>query len=425
MFKHECKKIVLSISFIFFVIVIFLNFFTQMGDVLSERIEKPQPDWEDFGSVVREVPEVMMPQAISSLVDEYYRGYYVTYPIMTYKEKQLKAKENEKMEKIIEKLTGMSMAELNELTNEMNEKNQQQLNQLLARLEEENIPEEMALCDYVPESYEPAANLSYEEFKDLMDQADDLLGGESSYSESNRLQKFSQVPMTYEEALKDYELTFESGKLGLAYTRLMCDYTGIMIPLVGVFAVAFYWSQDKRRKVQDVIYTRSISSLKLVVTRTGTLLALMAPIVLIPTIILYASVNPLYPETNINWLAAFGETCLWLLPETLFTIAFGALVTELTSPYIAIVLQEAFWFFCLLNTKLVGDIKKIDLVIRHNSLGDMGIFNLSYKTFVWNRVFYLIISLVMLALLVLVYEGKRRGVLKDGFKNFEFGRKES
>lgn len=48
---------------------------------------------------------------------------------------------------------------------------------------------EVALSDHIP----------YEEFKEYMKQADDLIGGGSNYSE-NSLLNYSYVAITYEEA---------------------------------------------------------------------------------------------------------------------------------------------------------------------------------------------------------------------------------
>ncbi|MGN0403123.1 MAG: hypothetical protein ACI4HQ_12815, partial [Acetatifactor sp.] len=52
----------------------------------------------------------------------------------------------------------------------------------------------------------------------------------------------------------------------------------------------------------------------------------------------------------------------------------------------------------------------------HNTLGDIGVWNKEWTDFVRNRLFYLVLSLVIIVAFIAVYDLKRKGRLKIGDK---------
>ena len=161
--------------------------------------------------------------------------------------------------------------------------------------------------------------------------------------------------------------------------------------------------------MEALVYSRRSSSLKIVMTRYAALICCMAVPVLLTLLHTVVSMVRLYPELSIPFGKAVGDTLLWLLPSITVVTALGAFLTELVSPLIAIFVQGAWWYLALESTDLVGDITKHALIIRHNSLGSIRLFEAQYGNFMWNRWFYVGISLVLLILTILVYEWKRRG----------------
>ena len=91
--------------------------------------------------------------------------------------------------------------------------------------------------------------------------------------------------------------------------------------------------------------------------------------------------------------------------------AAGMLLTELISGGAAILVQFVLWFIPLLRGSgmLWGNISRFTLICRHNSLFYREQFITHMGAFVFSRIFYILISLILVLLTVLVYELKRGG----------------
>ena len=63
----------------------------------------------------------------------------------------------------------------------------------------------------------------------------------------------------------------------------------------------------------------------------------------------------------------------------------------------------------LVKMQLSGNITKWDLVVRHNTLAEVELFYTQWDNFVWNRVFYLVLSMVLLGIAIILYDNKRKG----------------
>ena len=70
--------------------------------------------------------------------------------------------------------------------------------------------------------------MDYSRFKELMGQADDLLGGGSNYAVDSLI-GYGTVPLTYEEAKERYDLAVSSDQVTGGYARLFSDYAGVMV----------------------------------------------------------------------------------------------------------------------------------------------------------------------------------------------------
>ena len=65
----------------------------------------------------------------------------------------------------------------------------------------------------------------------------------------------------------------------------------------------------------------------------------------------------------------------------------------------------------LVKMQLSGNITKWDLVVRHNTLAEVELFYTQWDNFVWNRVFYSVLSVVLLGIAIILYDNKRKGKL--------------
>lgn len=108
LFFKECKKILFSLIFIIYCIVLFGFYFTQFANNCEFPLEKPHEGQTDHGTIAKEVPEIMMPSAIKGLVSEYLSEEFSAYPYGFYKSIKLKEKDKKKIAEIITELSGIS-----------------------------------------------------------------------------------------------------------------------------------------------------------------------------------------------------------------------------------------------------------------------------------------------------------------------------
>ena len=375
----EIKKAAISITFFVFIIALLAMPLSQ--DVLNfsnhDVITAPKQG-EDYGIQQKEVPELIMPAAFNSLYNEFTANEYIAYPIGFYKNVKLNETDKEKMAEIISTLSGVPVNDLLTSANYI----------------------EVTLSD----------DISYEEFKECMKQADDLIGGGSNYSENNLL-NYSYVAITYEEAVTNYNLIVNEDKFTGAYARLFCDYTGIILSILPVFIAVAICLKDKRAKMNDLIYVRKTSSFKLILSRYFAIVIS----VMLPTVILaYISNSTVWGQYSgmaLDYLAPLKYALGWLMPSVMIATAIGMFFTELTGTPIAIAIQ-ALWWFIDLNVgvgRLRGVHTLFELTPRHNSLGNTQIFLDEFHTLVANRLMIAGTALLLVAVTVIIYEQKRRG----------------
>lgn len=407
LFLKECKKTICSLTFVLYAAVIIAMYVSQFTTELDYPIMRPSPENSYYGSIVKEVPEVLMPAAVESLILEYLEGSYTAYPFMFYKKVRLKESDTEKIAGIIEELTGITRSELDYFTEyeaggyyEQTDEN----GNMMIGYKEAVLPE-----------YHLSEDISYEHFKELMTKADEIIGKGSKYGEKYLLSNFSTVPMTYEDALAEYE-ELMNDNIAKAYMRLYCDYLGIDLAIMPVFVCVGLWQMDKRSRMEQLIYSRKISSAKLIITRYLALVGCMAVPVALTFFHAMIGLNKLYPEKIINFGEAAGLVIMWLLPSITIVVSVGAFISELLSPLLAIFVQGVWWYAALGKNELTGSITKYTLVIRHNTLGKTRLFRQQFQNFIWNRTGYFILSLILVGLVIFVYEKARKGNY-DGKRN--------
>lgn len=410
LFFKECKKVIFSLTFVMYVAVVFAMYSTQYGGD-TEPLVQPREGMNDYGTIAKEVPEILMPKAIEGLVNEYLSGSFTAYPIGFYKNVKLNEKKSRELCDIIYELSGITKEQLDSF--DYYKEGSMELAPdgfggfapvfMPPTLPEINIPEE----------------LSYERFRELMRQADKIIGGGSNYSDDYIVGTFSRIPMTYEDALDEYNKIIYEEKISPAYARLFCDYSCIDLAIMPVFVAAALAGKDRKSRIEQLIYSRKISSARLVLTRFAALIAVM----LIPVIctVIHAQVGlyGLYDGYEIDMLAFAKYSAMWLLPNILMAAVVGMLLTEIFSPIIAIFVQGAWWFGGIFASAggLTGNITSFVLVPRHNSLYGADLFAETFRQFTFNRIFYTVLAFALLAVTVIVYEIKRRGGFNGLFGN--------
>ncbi len=386
----EIKKTVVSITFLVFIIALLA--FPLSQDVLNfsnDTLTVPEQG-EDYGIQQKEVPELIMPVAFNSLYNEFAANEYIAYPIGFYKNVKLNEADKEKMAKIISTLSEVPVNDLLDYDTSAN-----------------SI--EVTLSD----------DISYEEFKECMKQADDLIGGGSNYSENNLL-NYSYVKITYEEAITNYNLIVNEDKFTGAYARLFCDYVGIILSILPVFIAVAICLKDKRAKMNDLIYARKTSSFELILSRY---FAVVVSVMLLTVILAYISNSTVWGQYSgmaLDYFAPLKYAIGWLMPSVMIASAIGMFFTELTGTPIAIAIQGLWWFIDL-NVgvgRLRGVHSLFELTPRHNSLGNTQIFLDEFHTLVTNRLIIAGVALLLVAATVIIYEQKRRGKF-SGYKEIK------
>ncbi len=383
LFFKECKKVLFSLTFLLYFVAMLAMYFAQFHSDCDKPVREPQPGREDYGTMEKEVPEILMPAAAESLVREYLSNTFEAYPIGFYKEVKLNEEKRQKMAEIITEITGITKEQLDSFEDTELD------------IPEINIP----------------GSLTYEHFRELMDEADDIIGGGSKYSDEWIIGEFSNVPKTYKDALAEYVQFLNEDKITGAYARLYCDYIGIAAAILPVFAAVYLAARDKRSRMEQLVYSRRVSSARLIFTRYGALVFMMTIPVMITAALALIRVRSLYPDTIVDNLVIFRYAAVWLVPNIMTAAAVGMLLTEIISGLLAIFVQSVWWFGIILASVggLTGNIGKFTLVVRHNALYGLDLFRADYGDFIFNRIFFAVVSMAGIALTAFIYEQKRRG----------------
>jgi hypothetical protein len=418
LFFKECKTIAKSIIFLVFICAIVLFHVTQFGEVVERQINeyhtneetwtgsllrnplvKPQEGAESYGYRYVEVPEQIMSSAVSSLLLDWRINQYTVYPFGFGRRVTLNDKKQAEIAQVIFDITGVDAAVLFDVVAEIR----------LEYINNNRNPYDVDYSDIIP------IIITYEEYKEKMKQVDRILGG--TYGEAFTFR--ANVPLTYEEALAEYNAFINEDRITGAYARLFCDYMGIMAALLSIFVPVAFLMRDKRAKVNELIFSRNISSVKFILARYAALVFMMViPFLilsLLPSISLirFASANNLPVD-----IFAFAKYILaWIFPTLMMTTAVAFVITTITDTPVAIAVQFI-WSFINLTVggfaAYAGGTGNLihygmNLMIRHNTVGNLQYYQDNIAQIAVNRIVYAVLSIILIALTIFIYEQKRRG----------------
>jgi ABC-type transport system involved in multi-copper enzyme maturation permease subunit len=225
--------------------------------------------------------------------------------------------------------------------------------------------------------------------------------------------------MTYEEKLAEYNEFMSYDKITGAYARLFCDYMGIVAALFSVFVPVAFLIRDKRAKVNELIFSRDISSMKLILTRYAAMVFMM----LIPFIVLslfpsiYLINFALKNNMSVDIFAFMKYIIAWILPTLMTTAAVALIITTITDTPLAIAIQFIWSFISLTVGGFAaynggtGDLIHygMNLLIRHNTTDNLQYYRDNLTQIAVNRIFYTVLSIILVVLTIFIYEQKRRG----------------
>ncbi len=323
LFLKECKIHIKSLLFLAYIFLFSLFFLTQFWDF--PVVAKPKQNAEGYGMTTSSDPKIIMNKTIDILLGEFNNNKYITYPIGFYKEVKLNENETKQVEKIIEEVIGLPIEEVETLYLDYWDKVS-----LTGDIEIDTINYEKYEREH-PFEMPLAEGMTYEKFTDSLMKVDKILGGGSSYHK-DELRSNAYVPMTYEQALEDYESIIRDDKVIGAYARLFCDYMGLMLGILPVFLAVSRELRDKKSKTALVIYSKKCSSLKIIFARYSAIFVVsLLPAVIFAIILLgYAGLQADAIGVSPDILLYFSYLGSWLIPTTGFTISLGMLCSVFT-----------------------------------------------------------------------------------------------
>lgn len=398
LFRKECRKIFHSLTYIIYCIIVFLMLTTQYFSDCAEKVYRPVQGEYDYGETIVEDHDLIMSKAGDALTKDFLANRYVCYPFGFYKAVHLNDKKQARIEKYVCEITGLDREGIEEKKNSTQICNYTDGTHDYSEYEIKDMP--------------VSDTMTYERFTEIMADVDDILGGGSSYAADDLVFNFSRMPMTYEQAVEKYNVMIEDDRISGAYARLFSDYAGFVLAIMPVFVAAALAAADRRYRMSELVYSRKLSSFRMVFTRFAALVTTMFIPVFICMIAAFIQLIALYGTKDMDMSAMFTLPSFWLLPNIMTASAVGMLVTEVFSGGAAILVQFIWWFMGLMTAGaagLVGKISRFTFICRHNSLDYRDAFLMNWDKFVFNRVFYMAASIAAAVITVLVYELKRGG----------------
>lgn len=396
LFVKECKQILKSMVYYIYVAVFVIFLSSQLSGEWTDKVDKPLPDQESYGNTTSHEPSAVMEKILAGLVMETERNSYATYPMGFYKEVTLNQRELDEVIGIIEECTGKSWEELMKETEEhFSQYDQTTIEGAMAAQGEYSI--------FAKES------LSYDEFCENMEKICNIIGAGSSYRRES-IEGGVSVPMTYQQAVEEYEALCEKDRVTGAVSRLFCDYAGIILSVLPIFLGVTRCLRDRRAQASQVVYAHQASACQIIGSRYLANVFLAALPVLVTSFVMqtpyqyHAKTIGISPDL----LAFLKYGLVWLLPEIMVVLAVSFFITELTESVISIFIQVFWAMASLMGASTLAGNFSLQLVARWNAFGRTNEFWQQRQQLFLNRGFYFGLSLVFLALTVLFYEKKRR-----------------
>ncbi len=378
-------------------------------------LARPEPGAEYYGSKQVEDPEKLMTGGTDMLLLEYQKNEYTTYPLGYYRAVTLSEEDQAVVLGILKEITGLSEEELLNLPDHYFP----QVNGMIFHASDELEAEEDGSFRLNPrdsvsgEEYLFEPKVSYERFLELMGEMEELLGPGSNYSMESLITYFGITDRTYEEAVEQYELTIESDQVAGGFARLFCDYMAGPAGLYPAFLAVFVWYRDRRKGIREVIWSKRISSVRLVFSR---FLAVVGAALLPMFVLSLESLIPLVQfgarqDLAVNVFAFVEYILWWLLPTVMVSAALGGLITILTDTPAGILVCFAWWQIERGMTGLTGDVSLWTLMIRHNTLRGAELIEENLGLITANRLLMAGLALLLVGASAYILSLKRRGRL--------------
>lgn len=432
LFKLEFKRQLFSFVYLIFCIFLIMSLNNNFFGITQDEIDKANgdnkttefielnrpllknPDINDkfFGTKFVENPVKIMTGAVDHLLSEYKRNVYATYPYGYYKAISLSKENQVKILTILCEITGLTE---NELLNLPDGYFPTVNGTIIHFPKNDNAVNEGDITIQNNEKSDKKAKfisqISYDKFKERMREVEEILGNGSSYSMDSLIRYYGIEEMTFDEAKNEFTTMLKTDKITGSFARLYCDIVSSVVGILPAFLAMFLWFKDLSANGNELIYTRKISSIKLVFIRfiTGVILVLIPIIVLsfesLIKLIGFANKN----NYTIDYFAYVKYIFIWILPTIMIVMSLSTFLTILTDSPIAVFIQLIWWFIDRGMTALSGDTKIFTLMIRHNTLFEQDVIIKQFNTIIINRLMYVLLSIILVIIASFILNKKRSG----------------
>lgn len=395
LFWKECRQMAKSLVFYIYVVILVLFLTSQLSGESISSLKEPENGQDFYGTTTSTEKKDIMEVTLGDLFRDSYYNSFATYPMGFYKQVILNDKESEEIKEIVETCSGKDWDTLEkEMEVHFQSYDQSSMEGAIQAQTEYRIA--------------AAEGLSYDAFCKQMERVSEIIGTGSGY-EKKSFDNGVAVASDYETQRKEYRAICETDRVTGAYMRLFCDYAGIMLSVLPIFLGVTRCLRDKRAQVSQVVYARKASAAVIIGSRyLANVCMAFLPVVLVAFVMqmpvqYHAKTLGVTPDV----LAFLKYTLVWLLPEIMAVLAVSFVITELTENVISIFVQVFWAMASLFSAAVLHGNFGLQLVARWNTMGATALFEQQKQEFGWNRGFYFLLALVLIAVTVVIYEKKR------------------
>lgn len=260
-------------------------------------------------------------------------------------------------------------------------------------------------------------DLTMTEYYALMIKAGNIVGRNSLFLAPDFFSTQDKAA-TYEEALEYYNTKvvknlFENDRLtnGLArsYGTVM-NYIAVLFPC---FITMYSIGKDK--KINELLYSKPIKSWRFILIKyISIIVTSLLPFLLLSVYAVFHAKSFISPVSsaipiNIDYFAYIKITLLWLLPTISFAVSATMLISYLIDSNAAVIAPILF-VLGTFSTPMIGAYGLNNFVILFNSEFLYDLYKYYQSSIYLNRIFYTLISVILMLLSVLVYNTKRKAV---------------
>lgn len=445
LFLMECKKTARGVLYWLYVLALFFVSIRRFDAAVEDELrgkDNPSsifytaPDGIYAGDSERlsdvEMQENMMAGAVARLLDCYRNNAYEYYPFGYVKTKTMSKEGQRIILSYLEELTGMSEEAINGTAEEdgaedfqisgggawvfepgqgsMNENGQYVIEPGDWKYTENNA-DITGASENLQNGFK---KVTFDRFQEIMGEVDAMIGRNSYFSKEMLTLYYcendmEESPITERQHREFYEGDHVTG----AFARYYCDNISLMVLGLPALVVIELMMRDKNRKMQALVYPRTVSGIRLVCTRfAASVCMVMLPVFIFQIRSLVVLVQFCMETGAQPDVFAFAKyVLLWILPTVLLVMAIGMFLTILTENYTGILIAGLLWLAGRPSIGKIagGNYDLFDLIIRHNTLKGYGRMMENVHMLVLNRAVISCMAFLLVALSVVVYEARRQG----------------